>query len=174
MTLSKLLINSAVLILPALASCAVNTPAGQPARGRQVGTIEHPQITEASGMVASRRLADVLWVHNDSGSGPVLYALNPQGQCLGRFDVTGAKARDWEDIARGPGPDPDLDYLYIGDIGDNRGKREFITVYRVPEPDLTHAGPPIMGKTAAAQAFHLAYPSSAPEARFPVAAETGG
>ena len=54
-----------------------------------------------------------------------------RGESRGVFRVTGAQARDWEDMA------PDLDrngksYLYIGDIGDNNDARAEIVVYRVP------------------------------------------
>ncbi len=115
-------------------------------------------------MVASRRHADVLWLHNDSGSKPILYALNPHGKSLGRFHVTGARARDWEDIALGPGPDPQQDYLYIGDIGDNRAQRDSITVYRVPEPQVARSVPLIIGRTAPVQTIRLAFPDRARDA----------
>jgi hypothetical protein len=48
--------------------------------------------------------------------------------------VPNAEIVDWEDIARGPGPEPGESYFYIGDIGDNGEDREFVVVYRVPEP----------------------------------------
>jgi len=162
--MQRLLIHIAVAVLPTLASCSM---AGQPTdlgSGRQTGTIQSPEITEASGMVASRRQAHVLWVHNDSGDKPILYALNPQGKCLGRFHVTGAQARDWEDIALGPGPEPGQDYLYIGDIGDNLAQRDSITVYRIPEPQVPQSVPLIIGKTAPAQAIQLAFPDKARDA----------
>ncbi len=58
---------------------------------------------------------------------------------LGVFRVTGAQARDWEDISIGPGPQRGKSYLYIGDIGDNNEARSEIVVYRVAEPTLTAA-----------------------------------
>jgi hypothetical protein len=116
-------------------------------------------------MVASRRQAGVLWVHNDSGDKPILYALNPQGKCLGRFHVTQAQAQDWEDIALGPGPDPAQDYLYIGDIGDNQAQRDSVTVYRIPEPQVARSVPLVIGRTAPAQAIRLAFPGKAKKAR---------
>jgi len=39
----------------------------------------------------------------------------------------------------GPGPDSGADYIYLGDIGDNHGRRKYITVYRIKEPKLTAA-----------------------------------
>ena len=43
---------------------------------------------------------------------------------------------DWEDIAVGPGPEPGVSYVYIGDIGDNLRLRSTISLLRFPEPDL--------------------------------------
>lgn len=100
----------------------------------QSATIQDPALDEVSGVVASRAYPPVLWVHNDSGGEPAAYAVSPSGQALGEYRVQGATALDWEDIAIGPGPEPDRSYLYLGDIGDNRGSRESIVVYRVAEP----------------------------------------
>ena len=43
------------------------------------------------------------------------------------YNLTGAKMRDWEDIAVGPGPEPNVDYLYVGAIGDNDARSKSIT-----------------------------------------------
>lgn len=95
-----------------------------------IGRLRDERITESSGLVASRAHAGVLWTHNDSGDGPYLYAIDMKGKTLGRWEVTGAEAFDWEDLAIGPD-----DELFIGDIGDNTSSRSSVTVYRVPEPD---------------------------------------
>ncbi|MEA2023955.1 MAG: hypothetical protein U9N79_06645 [Actinomycetota bacterium] len=100
------------------------------------GTIASPDLVEASGMAASRTRPGVLWAHNDSRDGARVYAVGSDGADLGGFDIAGALAFDWEDMAAGPGSDPSQSMLYFGDIGDNfsiRGGRT--TVYRVPEPD---------------------------------------
>ena len=60
--------------------------------------------------------------------------VNTEGKLLGIYRLKGARCRDWEDIAIGPGPDPQRSYLYVGDIGDNQAKYPSITIYRVPEP----------------------------------------
>src|SRR5919107_911116 len=104
---------------------------GPPTR---ITTIKNESINESSGLVASRTSPGVYWTHNDSGDGPFIYALDTRGQSLGTFRVTGATNRDWEDIAAGPGPQPNRPYLYVGDIGDNDSKRNEVVVYRVPEP----------------------------------------
>lgn len=100
------------------------------------GTVTSPDLVEASGMAASRTRPGVLWVHNDSRDGARVYAVGPDGADLGAFDITGALAFDWEDMAAGPGSDATGSMLYFGDIGDNFSIRSGrITVYRVPEPD---------------------------------------
>ena len=98
------------------------------------GTITDPGLVEISGLAASRTVPGVLWADNDSGDGPRVYALSPAGELLGTYDLAGAEAIDWEDIAVGPGPDPSLHYVYVGDIGQNGGLRDQVEVYRVPEP----------------------------------------
>jgi len=76
--------------------------------------------------------------------------------------VSGAQARDWEDIAAGPGPQPNRSYLYIGDIGDNDAVRSEVNVYRVAEPALSSATRKFTksrpGTTEPAEAIRLRYP----------------
>lgn len=132
---------------------------GPPTR---VGALEDRAIKESSGIVASRTTPGMYWTHNDSGDGPFMYAFDNRGGRRGTWRVTGASARDWEDIAAGPGPTPGTNYLYIGDIGDNGGRRSEIIVYRIPEPtinaadaDSTKSKPQ---STEAAEAIQLRYP----------------
>jgi len=132
---------------------------GQPAT---LATIKDTSISESSGLVASRSTPGAYWTHNDSGDGPLIYAINTRGDSLGTFRVNGAQARDWEDIAAGPGPQPNRSYLYIGDIGDNDGVRPEVTVYRVAEPALSAATRKFTkkspGSTEPAEAIKLKYP----------------
>jgi len=99
-----------------------------------LGEIEHPGIVEASGIVASRTNDHVLWTHNDTYCFNRIFAFNEQGTHLGIFWLDGIVNRDWEDIALGPGPDPNVDYLYVGEIGDNNAVHEYKYIYRFPEP----------------------------------------
>jgi len=101
-----------------------------------LGTVPVKELPEASGIVASTTNPDVVWLHNDSGDEPRLYALSTKGALLTTVKLGNAKARDWEDIAYGPGPDKGTMYLYVADIGDNDAKRKDITVYRVAEPSV--------------------------------------
>lgn len=119
-----------------LAGPAAQAAGGTPQFGEQVdrGLVEHAPISEASGIVASQKNPGVLWVHNDSGQPNRVFALSSQGVHLGGYVLDGVKNHDWEDIALGPGPENGRSYLYIGDIGDNRARRDLKYIHRVPEP----------------------------------------
>jgi hypothetical protein len=114
-------------------------PAGVYGPPSKLGFLTNKEINESSGIVASRTTPGLYWTHNDSGDGPFLYTMDERGVHKGVWRVTGATARDWEDIAAGPGPERGTNYLYIGDIGDNRGTRAEIKIYRVREPLVTPA-----------------------------------
>jgi hypothetical protein len=113
-----------------------------------------PGIPEASGVAASRRTTDVVWVLNDSGE-PVVTALNADGSVLGRVRLEGAEIVDWEDIALARCGERSC--LYVGDIGDNKQSRDRITIYRATEPAPGDA-------SAAAEAFSGVYPDGAHDA----------
>jgi hypothetical protein len=124
---------------------------------RVLARLEDRAISESSGIVASRANAGIFWTHNDSGDGPVLYAFDREGHRMGRFNVTGATAHDWEDISVGRGPVAERWYLYVADTGDNPRNRREVMVYRVEEPK---PNPECRTgcATAAATAIRLKYP----------------
>jgi len=145
-----------------------NVEAGSPvaaASPAQIATLEDRSVKESSGLVASRRNPGLFWTHNDSGDGPFVYAFDRAGRRRGAFRVEGAQARDWEDVAAGPGPEASRAYLYAGDVGDNDREREFVTVYRFPEPEVTDADAASTRQspraTAAAEAIRIKYPDGA-------------
>jgi hypothetical protein len=100
--------------------------------------VAEADLTETSGLAASRRNDGVLWMHNDSGGDPEVFAVGLDGAARGRYALEGAEATDWEDMALGPqAPGGDgADRLYLGDIGDNNSQRDDVTVYRVAEPTV--------------------------------------
>jgi hypothetical protein len=132
--------------------------------GKQVGTVQTKEIKEASGIVASRMNRGVLWVHNDSGNSAKVYALNTEGRLLGAYRLKGIRCRDWEDIAIGPGPDPQRSYLYIGEIGDNDARYPSITIYRVPEPAVDPNRAASETQIGPAEAIELTYPDGPKDA----------
>jgi len=111
---------------------------------KNLGQIESSTINEASGIIASRISEGVLWTHNDSGGEPEVYAISNEGFILSAVKINGIQHpaskttsiinRDWEEIAIGPGPKDETDYLYIGDIGDNNAIHGTYFIYRIEEP----------------------------------------
>jgi len=128
----------------------------------KLADLQDKAIDESSGLVASRTSPGSYWTHNDSGNGPFIYAFDAKGQRKGVWQVTGATSDDWEDMAAGPGPKANTNYLYIGDIGDNSNERSEIIVWRIPEPVIpstdngsTEKKPEV---TEAAEAIRFRYP----------------
>ena len=142
--------------------------------GRQVGKIQTKLITEASGIVASRKNPGILWVHNDSGNSARIYAVNEDGSLLMTCRIDGARCRDWEDIAIGPGPDKGHDYLYIGDIGDNRARYKSVIIYRVQEPKVDPNGTQTDIQIGPAEAIELVYPDGPKDAETLMVDPTNG
>src|SRR6478609_424095 len=129
----SLLLSS--LLTASLTACnaAEPQPAQEIAPGVQLlAYMSDVRIKESSGVIASRRYADVFWTHNDGG-GPkkqVLYAIDREGNTLSSFSVIDVTLHDWEDIAI-----DDDGHLYIGDIGNNDAKRDTLAVYEIDEPN---------------------------------------
>ncbi len=99
-----------------------------------VRTLKDPGITESSGLARSAYSRTRLWTHNDSGGGDYIYAVGARGRTVGRFALVGASHLDWEAMSNVH--KHGVNYLYLGDIGDNASKRSSIFVHRVREPRL--------------------------------------
>jgi hypothetical protein len=156
-TRTPALIAAALIVATLIAHAASReTPSGHYGTPTRIATLKEKAIDESSGLAASRRSDGVLWTHNDSGDDPLLFATDRRGRALARFIVTGAKSKDWEDIAAGPGPRGPS--LYIGDIGDNLSRRKNAVVYRVPEPIVDVTKTDVEGSTAPAERFPFRYP----------------
>lgn len=119
-----------------------------------LGELDNKAIDEASGIVASHRHTGFLYTHNDSGGDPEVFIIDTLGRYHGTIRLEGAVNKDWEDIAVGPGKDPNSTYIYLGDIGDNDAKRQKIQVYRFSEPSEI----PVGEVRVEAQKLTLTYP----------------
>lgn len=70
-----------------------------------------------------------LYTINDGGNSAEIFEINPlSGQIINRYN-TGLKNFDWEAITS------DLQFWYIGDIGNNWGTRTDLTIYQIPFQD---------------------------------------
>jgi hypothetical protein len=118
-----------------------------------VGKIEHPRLTESSGLVASRKAPAVFWSHSDGGGRrQVLYALTREGRPLGEYRVSGVMLEDWEDIAT-----DDAGHLFLADTGNNDAKPVTLRVHQVSEPDLKAS---TTGLAPVTRTWNLHYPAA--------------
>jgi hypothetical protein len=148
----------APMFLCVLTACGAE-PEGAAQKSREVaddvlliGKIQHPRITESSGIVVSRKNPEIIWTHNDGGGKrQVLYAMKRAGQPLAEFRITGAVLEDWEDIAA-----DDKGNLFLGDIGNNDAKRTAIAVHQLPEPDTKD----VNGLARVSRTWTLRYPQT--------------
>lgn len=97
-----------------------------------------PGLNEVSGMALSSSPNLFAFVHNDSGDSSRFFGIDKTGQLKCTFYFRGVSGKkgvtDCEDIAIGKSDTGEKKFLYIADIGDNRAKRNSITIYRVAEP----------------------------------------
>lgn len=101
------------------------------------------KIRETSGLI---KLDNMLWTLNDSGGKAALYQIDEHtGRILKTLTITNARNKDWEDLAY------DDNYLYIGDFGNNRGKRKDLKIYKIPRAALRR------GKSVRAEIIHFKY-----------------
>ncbi|MEK6476711.1 hypothetical protein WJR50_04215 [Catalinimonas sp. 4WD22] len=105
-------------------------------QAEDLGELSDDRIEEASGIAASSKVEDALWVHNDSGNDPELFLISTQAKILKTFYIKDIENRDWEDIALGPGPIKGQTYLYLGEIGDNNTQYKEKYIYRLAEPEV--------------------------------------
>ena len=120
-------VATAALLCALAAACAAPPPFAQLS-----GLILDAKLAEVSGLAASHRHEDVLWVTNDGGNSARLYAISRRGAKLATYRVAGAENTDWEDLAsfRLDG----RDWLLVADTGDNGGLRRTLQLHVFEEP----------------------------------------
>ena len=100
----------------------------------KVATAIHTDLVENSVAVTSVSQPGILFGLNDSGNEPRIFAFDSSGRGRGSWRVFGARNRDWEAAALGPCRQRGMRCLYLGDVGDNEARRQYVTIYRVAEP----------------------------------------
>jgi hypothetical protein len=142
---------------------------GEPQR---LAEVSDERLVEVSGIAASRRHAEMYYVHNDSGGEPRVFVLDRHGAVRAVIVLEGARNVDWEDIAIAPGDTDGAFAVCVADIGDNRRRRDQITFYRFPEPDLP--GRPQAEVRLRPRTFRARYPDEPHNAEgFAVHPQTG-
>ncbi len=97
--------------------------------------IDNPARDEVSGMVKSKQLPNVFWVHGDSGTEPRIYMIDADGELAGGkkykgHKLDGIRNNDWEDIAV-----DDEGNIIVADIGNNCKCREDLSLIFLEEPN---------------------------------------
>lgn len=97
----------------------------------QAGHLDQ-RLQENSGLIFYR---NKLWTINDSGGEPEIYSFNIlTGRILQVIRLGNGKNRDWEEIAQ------DRQNIYAGDIGNNLGGRDKLTIYKIPKNQIPLTG----------------------------------
>ena len=144
---------------PAVAHAACPTFASS---NQVMGHVQDTTLNELSDLVASTDHPGVFWTEEDSSNPNNVYAINSSGEIVGVFTIQGTKDYDWEDLSidRQAG----TDFLYVGDIGDNKGTRNggtgaksFPRLYRFPEPTVSASGPKVTGTITAFDTYVYRY-----------------
>lgn len=80
------------------------------------------ELQEISGLLIYDSL---FWGFNDSGGKAILYGFDANGTVVSEIKVGNTSNRDWESIAQ------DEQYFYVGDFGNNMGKRKDLKILKV-------------------------------------------
>lgn len=103
-----------------------------PAISHLAGVLLDPQLNEVSGLAASARHPDVLWMHDDGGNPERLFAISTGGRRLATLRIDGVTKTDWEDMAAFEFEG--RRYLLVADTGDNGGLRRTLQLHVIEEP----------------------------------------
>lgn len=147
-----------VLALVVAVAAALWFPTAASAADEVAFTIQDRRVVESSGL-ATDVDNKLYWTANDSGDSGVGYAMDADGGTEGTVRFL-AKPVDIEAVAYHD------DFLYFGDIGDNRKRRDLITVFSVqnPEPD---------DETRSYRAYDFAYPDGPHDAEAMLVSPSG-
>ncbi|GHB59156.1 PE-PGRS family protein [Persicitalea jodogahamensis] len=159
---------SLLFILSSITACWEKEPVSPDSKSDEFQTVPDRfpvapgLVDEASGLADSRTITGYLWTHEDAGSEAELFLISHDGKDIRRYSPPGINNIDWEDIAVGGGPENDVSYIYVADIGNNDANPAFSThtIYRIPElKNLDESFVP--DKIAR---FKFRYPDSSPDA----------
>ena len=121
-------------------------------------TVDDARVTESSGLAVDPA-GNIYWTVNDSGDRGVAYGIGLDGTVQGTLNFR-AQPDDVEAVAVYE------DRLYIADIGDNSGERDFIRVYFFTNPRAN-------GLTVTYHAYDFSYPDGQHNAETLLVDESG-
>jgi len=86
------------------------------------------RVQETSGLM---RIGETIWTNNDSGGEPNIYQVDmTTGKVIRTVTLKGVKNVDWEELTS------DSTHFYIGNFGNNLGKRKDLEIYKGKISDL--------------------------------------
>jgi hypothetical protein len=121
-------------------------------------TVDDARITESSGLAVDPA-GNLYWTVNDSGDRGVAYGIGLDGTVQGTLNFR-AQPEDVEAVAWHE------DRLYIADIGDNNGERDFVRLYFFTNPRAN-------GLTVTYHAYDFRYPDGQHNAETLLVDESG-
>jgi hypothetical protein len=143
----------AAAVLVAVTSLLIGAPsAAHAADGvTTVCSFADERLDEISGMTYSQRHEGVIYVHNDSSGGPLLYAVDSTTcRTLATLTIDGIDARDLEAV--GSGRDRrGRPIIWLADIGDNLDSWPEVRLHRVREPTV------LRDRTLTAKTYRFTY-----------------
>ena len=92
------------------------------------------QLSETSGLIF---WDGFLWTINDDTDTRLYFFNAATGEIAGDYILPGVVNRDWEEISQ------DEDFIYIGDVGNNRGNRTDLHILRIEKLSLKSGDPSI-------------------------------
>lgn len=116
----KFVLLIAINLLVACGSLATNTPNYMVLEETNLPD----ELKETSGLYCPDMGS--AYTVNDSGNKPIIYNIDSSGQIINK-QLIPAKNTDWEALIG------DSQYFYIGDVGNNNGKRKFVQIHTVPK-----------------------------------------
>jgi hypothetical protein len=110
-------------------ACSNTTTASVSTEGTSI--INEDQLAsvlgETSGLYCD---ADKIYTVNDSGNTPEIFSLDESGNVVAS-SIVANKNNDWESITG------DDDFFYVGDFGNNGGKRQNLSILKISKGDMT-------------------------------------
>lgn len=110
-----------------LSACAMYLPKPSSQLSIEEHILLPDVLSETSGLYCE---SDKLLSINDSGNAPVIYQVEQDGSISKQYDVALVN-NDWEAITANETA------FYIADVGNNNGKREWLSIYKLDRKNLT-------------------------------------
>jgi len=100
-------------------------------KAKKIATFDKKLNNEISGISYSNTYTNRIYIHNDSGSDASFFVTDTRVRVNNKVKIYGYYAVDFEDMDVGPCGKEDC--LFIGDIGDNGHRRDFLNIIVIKE-----------------------------------------